>query len=209
MQTLIKFPRTSHLPWSEGCTSDDKIILNLNVLMYQNVVVTEKYDGENCTFTKDQIYARSVSSNGGILRERVKSLWSNIRYLIPEDIRICGENMQWEHSIRYENLESPFYIFSVFDRSYCLSWDDVLKYSSLMEIPTVPIIFEGIFDNEAIEFLKNLDLNGREGYVVRKRDTFKYEDYSTHVAKFVRKDHVQTTKHWTKNLNENGFKNKK
>jgi len=207
MTTLVKFPRTSHLPWSEGCTSDDKIIPNLDGLMNQNVVVTEKYDGENCTLGRDQIYARSTSSNGGILRERVKALWSGIRYLIPEHVRICGENMQWEHSIRYENLESPFYIFSAFDEHYCLGWDSVVYYSTLLQIPTVPVIFEGKFDNGTIELLKNLNLNGREGYVVRKRETFKYVDYSTSVAKFVRKDHIQTDQHWTKHLKENGFKN--
>lgn len=207
MSDLVKFPRTSHLPWSEGCTSDDKIIPNLNDLMNQDVVITEKLDGENCTWTHDQIYARSTSSNGGLLRERVKSLWSGKRYLIQKGIRICGENMQWEHSIRYENLKSPFYIFSVFEHDYCISWDDVLNYSKQLDVPTVPVIFEGLFDDSTINLLKNLNLGGREGYVVRKRKHFKYEDYATCVAKFVRKDHVQTDIHWTKNLKENGFKN--
>ena len=207
MQKLIKFPRTSHLPWSEGCTSDDKIIPNLDRLLNQNVVVTEKLDGENCNWTKNEIYARSTSSNGGLLRERVKALWSSKRWLIPDGLRICGENMQWEHSIRYENLESPFYIFALFNQEFCLSWDDVLFWSENIGISTVPIIFEGVFDGSTIDLLKNLNLNGREGYVVRKRESFKFDEYSTCVAKFVRKDHVQTDIHWTKNLKENGFKN--
>lgn len=207
MKNLVKFPRTSHLPWSEGCTSDDKIIPNLDDLLNQNVVITEKLDGENCTWTRDEIYARSTSSNGGILRERVKALWSGVRYMIPDGVRICGENMQWEHSIRYENLESPFYIFSVFNDDCCLSWDDVWFYSDWFQIPTVPVIYEGIFNNNTIDMLKSLDLTGKEGYVIRKRESFKYEDYATSVAKFVRKDHVQTDIHWSKNLKENGFKN--
>ena len=140
----------------------------------------------NCTWTRDEIYARSTSSNGGILRERVKALWSGVRY---------------------ENLESPFYIFSVFNDDCCLSWDDVWFYSDWFHIPTVPVIYEGFFNNNTIDMLKSLDLTGKEGYVIRKRESFKYEDYATSVAKFVRKDHVQTDIHWSKNLKENGFKN--
>jgi hypothetical protein len=34
------------------------------------------------------------------------------------------------------------------------------------------------------------------GYVVRVADSFSYGAYRNHVAKFVRKGHVQTNKHW-------------
>jgi uncharacterized FlgJ-related protein len=36
-----------------------------------------------------------------------------------------------------------------------------------------------------------------EGYVVRLADGFSYGEFRKSVAKFVRKDHVTTTKHWT------------
>jgi hypothetical protein len=41
--------------------------------------------------------------------------------------------------------------------------------------------------------------------VVRKGHSFHYDDFADNVAKFVRKDHVQTNKHW---MNEKIIKNK-
>ena len=50
---------------------------------------------------------------------------------------------------------------------------------------------------------------GGEGLVVRKRDSFSYHDFDQSIAKFVRKDHVQTTKHWTAmNLTQNQLRKK-
>jgi len=40
------------------------------------------------------------------------------------------------------------------------------------------------------------DATRSEGYVVRVADGFSLAQFRTHVAKFVRRDHVQTTKHW-------------
>lgn len=39
----------------------------------------------------------------------------------------------------------------------------------------------------------------QEGYVVRLAEEFSYEKFSTSVAKFVRKNHVQTDQHWMQN----------
>lgn len=35
-----------------------------------------------------------------------------------------------------------------------------------------------------------------EGYVIRNADGFKYEDFASNVAKYVRANHVQTDSHW-------------
>lgn len=204
--TPKKYPRTSHLLWSPGATSDDKILKSLDSFMSQRVVVTEKMDGENCSATSEEIYARSLSSNGGILRERVKALWSSIRYKIPTGWRICGENMQWQHSIRYENLISPLYIFSVWDENnHCIPWEETLMFAEDLGIPTVKVLKEGIFNKEFIEELKEFDIGEMEGYVVRVDKEFHYDDFSKNVAKYVRANHVQTDNHWTTNLIENGF----
>lgn len=42
----VKFPRTYHLPWSEGRSSDDKVLESLDSFIEQEVVVTVKMDGE-------------------------------------------------------------------------------------------------------------------------------------------------------------------
>jgi hypothetical protein len=43
----IKYPRTYHVPWSEGATNDDKINKDMSSFYGKNVVITEKMDGEN------------------------------------------------------------------------------------------------------------------------------------------------------------------
>ena len=53
-----KYPRTFHLPDSPGATADDKVQHDLSWLDGE-LVVTEKLDGGNLTFTRDAMYARS------------------------------------------------------------------------------------------------------------------------------------------------------
>ena len=43
-----KYPRTYHLPWSLGATSDDKILKDTSCFDDKIVIITEKLDGENC-----------------------------------------------------------------------------------------------------------------------------------------------------------------
>ena len=43
---LVKYPRTWHLPWSEGKTKDDRTLSDCKQFEGREVVVTEKMDGE-------------------------------------------------------------------------------------------------------------------------------------------------------------------
>lgn len=190
----IKYPRTMHLPWSLGVGSDDKIITSLDCLSNNEVVVTEKLDGENTTMTAEYIHARSVDSGNHTSRDWVKQFHSTIAHDIPKNYRICGENVYAKHSIFYDSLESYFYGFSVWDEYTCLSWDDTIEIFELLGITSVPVLYRGVFDKNIFD---KLDLTGKEGYVVRVCDSFDYYDFSKKVAKWVRKDHVQTDKHWT------------
>ncbi|MGC5412734.1 RNA ligase family protein, partial [Streptomyces sp. DT225] len=56
------YPRTPHLPWSPGATSDDVRMTDLAALAGTEVVVTEKLDGENTTLYADGLHARSLDS---------------------------------------------------------------------------------------------------------------------------------------------------
>jgi len=50
----VKYPRTPHLPWSPGASSDDVRHLNIDHFKNKQVVVTEKMDGENTSlYTRD------------------------------------------------------------------------------------------------------------------------------------------------------------
>ena len=81
-------------------------------------------------------------------------------------------------------------------KNECLSYDDTKEWCDLLGLTMVPTIWRGIFDEE---FLKNykFDTETQEGFVIRLSESFKFEDFSTSVAKYVRENHVKTDKHWS------------
>lgn len=194
----VKYPRTAHLPWSLGTTSDDRILKGVAHFEGREVVITEKMDGENTTLYRDRMHARSLDSKGGADRDWVKGFWSSLKHEIPEGWRICGENLWARHSIAYGALESFFYGFSVWDEgNNALGWDDTLVVFETLGITPVPTLYRGQWDEGAVKKLsQGLDLGSQEGYVVRVADGFHYEQFGQSVAKFVRQGHVQTDKHW-------------
>lgn len=194
----VKYPRTNHLPWSPGVNDDDRVLGSLSHFEGKRVIVTEKMDGENTTFYDDHIHARSIDSRGGEDRAWVKQFWATIAYEIPELWRICGENLWAEHSIHYDNLKSYFYGFSIWnEKNECLSWDETLEWFELFNIIPVPVLYDGIWDEKKIRAIeKDLKWESNEGYVVRLAESFTYGQFKNSIAKFVRKGHVQTTKHW-------------
>jgi len=196
--SYVKYPRTYHLPWSDGCNDDDKTLESVDPFIGKEVVVSEKYDGENTSMYSDCIHARSVDGRNHPSRGWVKNFWSTFAHDIPEGWRICGENVYAEHSIHYENLETYFYGFSVWnDRNICLSWNQTLEWFELLGIISVPVLYRGMFDVDKIKSVyKHSNWDKMEGYVVRIADCFGYGDFSNNVAKYVRKGHIQTTKHW-------------
>lgn len=192
LMTRYKYPRTPHLSWSPGFSGDD-IILADNIFSGNEVVITEKMDGENTSIYCDYIHARSINSGKHPSRDWVNSLWGSIKKDIPEGYRICGENLYAKHSIKYVDLESYFYVFSIWNGDNCLSWKDTVEYCSLLNLSHVPILYEGIFSED---ILPTLDFNKQEGYVIRLKEGFSLMDFGTSVAKYVRKNHVQTDEHW-------------
>jgi len=206
---MSKYNRTYHFPFSPGATNDDRIADSMSNLIRQEIVITEKLDGENCGMTDDGVYARSHAAF-------TTSPWSRevraLHKLIVEDelgdgVYLFGENMEGIHSIEYTNLTSYFYIFGMRDNNIWVPWEKVEEYSYLFDIPTVPVLFKGIVNSE--KELKSLveklskepsELGGvREGIVARVAGMFHNDDFSTNVLKWVRKDHVTTTEHWQRN----------
>ncbi|MEV5202733.1 RNA ligase family protein [Streptomyces sp. NPDC053720] len=192
------YPRTAHLPWSPGATSDDVRIADLSGLTGREVVVTEKLDGENTTLYADGLHARSLDSAHHPSRGWVKALQGRVGARIPDGWRVCGENMFARHSIPYEDLESFFYGFSVWDGERCLDWDRTAAFLRDLGIPVPPVLWRGVFDARAEKALRalKLDTGRQEGYVVRPADGFGAGDFRRLVAKWVRPGHVQTDTHW-------------
>lgn len=61
---------------------------------------------------------------------------------------IFGEGMEVIHSIEYTNLTSVFYAFGIREDDVFLSWDEVIEYSYLLDLPLVPVLFRGIIDSQ-------------------------------------------------------------
>lgn len=194
----IKYPRTPHLSFSPGVSSDDLLLDSSEIFTGAEVVVTEKLDGENTTIYQDYIHARSIDSKHHPSRAWVKSLQAQIGCDIPPGWRICGENLYARHSIAYENLGSYFYVFSIWDEdNTCLSWQETEEWASILELAIVPVLYRGTW-NEAVikQIADSLDLKKVEGYVVRKTARFQFSEFGQSIAKWVRKNHVQTDEHW-------------
>jgi hypothetical protein len=212
---LVKYQRTYHMPWSPTPSSDDRV-LTLDQFERnfdgKRVIASLKKDGENTTMYPDYIHARSVDSRNHPSRNWVKNFWAQISGDIPEGWRVCGENLFAEHSIKYDNLESYFYGFSLWnEKNFCLDWGTTLEYFELMGITPVEVIYDDVFDLKKIQALhKTLDLTKEEGFVLRTYDGFSYADFRHSVAKWVRPNHVMTVKHWMhgKPIVPNGLKGK-
>lgn len=164
----------------------------------KEIVVTEKLDGENTSLYSDILHARSMDSRHHPSRDWVKQLHGQIKHNIPHGWRIVGENVYAKHSIFYEDLESYFYAFAVFDENnMLLSWDDCLSVFDMLSLVHVPVIYRGPFDLEILQEIADMqDPERVEGFVARVTHSFHHDQYLTHAAKYVRPKHVQTDQHW-------------
>ncbi|GAA4627689.1 hypothetical protein GCM10023196_040920 [Actinoallomurus vinaceus] len=191
----VHYPRTPHLPWSPGVGPDDVRAADLSGFAGRDVVVTEKLDGENTTMYPDGLHARSTDSGHHPSRAWVKALHGRIAHRIPDGTRVCGENLYARHSIAYRDLESWFYAFSVWDGDHCLDWDRTVRFARRLGLPVPTVLWRGVFDERAIRALR-LDTERQEGYVVRAIEGFHRDEFARRVAKWVRRGHVQTDRHW-------------
>ncbi|KOX20459.1 kinase [Saccharothrix sp. NRRL B-16348] len=199
------YPRTPHLPWSPGASADDVRVADLDALRGREVVVTEKLDGENTTLYADGVHARSLDSAHHPSRSWVKGLQGRIGARLPAGWRICGENVYARHSIGYDDLESWFYGFSVWDGDRCLDWDRTVRFLRDLGVPVPPVLWRGVFDERALRRLR-VDTARQEGFVVRTVEGFERDGFGRRVAKWVRAHHVRTDTHWmTAPVVENGL----
>ena len=203
----MKYMRTYHLPWSEGLQNDDRRMEHLDSWDENDViVVTEKLDGENTSLHKDNIHARSEDSLHHESRNYVKQKWGQIKYLIEDDHQIVVENVYAKHSIYYDNLTDFCYLINIINKETgrILRWDEIRFWSKTLSIPLAPVLYMGKYGNWNPYMPEKSEFGAEcEGYVVRKYNSFPVEDFDKHVAKFVRKGHVQTTQHWTRTWTPN------
>lgn len=195
----VKYPRTFHLPWSPGVTNDDRMMKDLAGFDGQDVVITEKMDGECTTMYRDGFHARSIDTPSHPSRDWLWKVHREIGHEIPQGWRVCGENLYAVHSIRYRNLPTHFLVFGVWDeKNVCLSWNQTVEWVELLGLKTVPVLHREIWGEVRMQEFIPRDPYGDdcEGYVVRVAREFAFKDFRRVVGKWVRMGHVQTNGHW-------------
>ncbi|NDV84471.1 RNA ligase family protein [Bacteroides sp. 51] len=215
-----KYGRTYHYPFSPGTTSDDRINHTYweDIQKIETLIHTEKLDGENNCLNQFGVFARShaaptTSPWTNQLRER----WSLMKRDLG-DIELFGENLYAVHSIEYKRIEEYYFIFAVRCMDKWLSWEEVKFYAAAFDFPTVPKLLiqptkeltKDILKEQIIDWAQQASVFGskdtqtnqdctREGVVSRNVEEYPVSEFSHNVFKYVRKGHVKTNEHWTRN----------
>lgn len=194
----MKYPKTFHFEWSENLQNDDRRLPDQSCFDGRTLVYTEKLDGENTACSIDGIHARSEDGYGKPWQSYMKKFYSCFAPNIPPGMIVFGECVYAIHSIEYDSLPTCFFVFGILQEDEWLAWDEVVLLSECLGLDTVPEITRGPLHELPIP-KKSAFGPTIEGYVARNVDSYRKDDFQTNVAKFVRKNHVQTDIHWTKN----------
>jgi hypothetical protein len=193
-----KYGRTFHLPISPGATSDDKIMTSLEGLAVDDLVITEKMDGENTTLHRGGSHARSLDSRGHPSRDWLKAFAAGITPQLAEGERIVGENLYARHSVGYDALPAWFLGFAWILGEEVQPSDLTLMRFEELGITPVPLLWRGAYRPGLFETIAaGLDTARQEGFVVRVAASFPEAEMPRRLGKYVRAGHVQSERHWT------------
>ena len=216
MSQSKKYNRTFHLPWSAGCTNDDKIAKSVDSLIGVPIIITEKMDGSNVSLERDGCFARTHAGPPTHPSfDQLKALHASLRLTIPQNFQLFGEWCYAKHSIEYTALPNYFMLFGArhlisdkddFPILYWNPWADIEHISKNMGLPTVPVIYGNIVVFSEIELKKFTDnamsqpsaCGGiMEGVVVRLASGFDDDQFPESIMKCVRANHVDPNNdHW-------------
>jgi len=221
MSISKKYGRTYHYPFSLGATSDDRINHNYWQDIYQinTLIHTEKLDGENNCLNRHGVFARShATPTTSAWSSQIRQKWELIKNDLG-NLEIFGENIFAIHSIEYQRINNHFYVFGIRELDRWLSWEETKFYAQMLDFETVPEIKvienlsdESAFKKDILEIIAQPSAFGSidfqtqqpctmEGIVSRNIDEYSVEDFEKNVFKYVRKGHVKTDEHWTRNWN--------
>lgn len=223
MSISRKYGRSYHYDFSDGTTSDDRINRNWreDVSKFKNIVHTEKLDGENTCLSELGVFARSHAAPtrhpwADHLKQRHGLMVNDLKGM---KLELFGENLYAIHSIIYPNIESHFYVFGARILDMWLSWEEVKFYAGVFDLPTVPELL--VQSTEDVDLIQKtvLDFADRpsvfgsfqngteplkpcttEGLVSRNIEEYPVDSLAVNLMKYVRKDHVQTDVHWSRNI---------
>ena len=207
--SIPKYPRTPYWPWSPAIGRDGGVHPAPRRFVGEPVVVTEKLDGGNTLLHAGKVYGRSVSSPcGGKWMAMVKKhhAWK----VREPDLYLYGEDIYGVHSIAYDPVPEnrTFYAFALRNGDGEFApFAEVEAYAERQGIPVAPVLFKGCFRSlaELRRFVEHAHgepslLGGaREGVVLRMAGGFQAAEFQHNVCKSVRRAHVQSNEHWTRN----------
>jgi len=214
-----KYGRTYHYPFSPGTTSDDRIQKEYwkYIQQMKQIIHTEKLDGENNCLNQYGVFARShATPTTSPCTNNIRQRWEHIKNDLG-DIELFGENLYAIHSIEYKKLEHYFYVFAVRYLDTWLCWEEVQFYAAAFDFPTVPVLDTISILQDETTYKNNLlmltnqhsafdsydvaskDICTLEGIVSRNIDEYPVDKLGENVFKYVRKGHVKTNEHWTRN----------
>lgn len=167
--------------------------------MVDDLVVTEKMDGENTTIHAGGSHARSPDSRYHPSRDWLKAFAAGVSPYLAEGERVIGENLYARHSIGYDALSSYFLGFAWIVGDEVQSWDRTQARFEELGIQPVPMLYRGPYRPALFnELAQALDLTKQEGFVARIAGSFVESDMSKRIGKYVRQGHVQSQTHWMK-----------
>lgn len=210
MDTPHKYPSTLHWVDSPEVHRDDNVHQHPENFLNVEVVISEKLDGGNTCLWQGHVFARSTGQpamQGWFAMVKKHHAWKTMG--LDARYQVYGEDLYGIHSIEYEALreDETYRVFNIREDDTWLSWDDMQLMAASLNLMTVPTLFRGTFTSvkeitawmrEQIDLPSSLG-GEREGFVMRYADTFDNSIFQERTAKFVRKGHVQTDEHWTKN----------
>jgi hypothetical protein len=218
----MKFPHMSYVSFSP--TSDQKDVrrsgfIDLKNLLNKPLIFTTKMDGSNLQITREKVAARNGISADHSSFDYIKQIYPMIQSKVPENLIIYGEWCFAKHSIHYQNLDNYFHLFAVYNQEVQIweSFQQVQFWAEELGFVTVPIVQRDLIFDDKPELEATIKLlgesvikKGHEGIVIRNANSFDSKYFSQNVAKYVRKNHVQTDIHWKKGpIVKNILKNSK
>lgn len=210
MDINFSYPSTCYLPWSDKRSSkENRNLSTVKQFEGKEVVCLEKIDGSNDSLLTNACLPRSMSTDsfmyGHESRNWIKAFHSEIAFKIPEWMIISIENMFYQHTIFYDLLPSFAMGICIWnlEKRIMLSFDETLILFKELNIPHMPILYRGIWNEKEIKkcYLgkSKLATNSiQEGYVVRLASEIKIEDFSLYVSKYVSKKFAIPPEHWSK-----------
>jgi RNA ligase len=219
MSISKKYGRTFHYPFSPGTTSDERINFDYwqHIGLLQTVLHTEKLDGENNCLNRLGVFARShAAPTTSPWTRQIREKWSSLKNDLG-NYEIFGENLYAVHSIQYPLIDQHYYVFGIRELDKWLSWDETVFIASVFELPVVPVLEkvsghsdQKLFEKNILQLVKkesvfqSVDVQtgkpcSMEGIVSRNMLEYDVDAFESNVFKYVRKGHVKTDEHWTRN----------